>query len=87
MIPWPPKKTPSFGRFAKQNKKDLQVRSTPLRKKEKKLSLTLHNLWENNIISTPLPLWIGTKNEPTSMYVKIVVKECKGNKKTKPHGS
>jgi hypothetical protein len=35
MISSPPKKTPSFGRFANQNKKDLQVRSTPLRKKEK----------------------------------------------------
>jgi hypothetical protein len=39
------KKTPYFGRFAKQNKKALQVRSTPSRKNEKE-SLTLHNIWE-----------------------------------------
>ncbi len=80
MILWPPKKTPSF---AKQNKKELQVRNTPSRKKEKNLSLTLHNLWEKNIISTPPPLWIVTKNEPTSIYVKIVVRKCMGKKKNK----
>jgi hypothetical protein len=39
-----------------KKKKELQVRNTPSRKKEKNLSLTLHNLWEKNIISTPPPL-------------------------------
>jgi len=73
MISSPPKRTPSFGRFANQNKKDLQVRSTPLRKKEK------------NLISTPPPLWIVTKNEPTSIYVKIVVRECMGGKGQMAH--
>jgi hypothetical protein len=83
MIPWSPRKPPSFGRFTEQNKKNLQVKSTPLRKKEKNISLTLHNLWEKNNISTPPPLWIVTKNEPTSIYVKIVVRECMGKKKNK----
>jgi hypothetical protein len=57
-------KTRSFGRFAKQNKKDLQVTSPPLRGEKIKIKIIRPSQSMENkpTISTPPPLQIVTKN-------------------------